>query len=115
MKNRPDPTHVLYHAACRDGFTAAWAISKRFPNATFVPVHYGEKFDMRPYKGKDIIMVDVSLSREDTLALNNIANSLYLVDHHKTAFEKLSDLPFVFFDMKRSGAGLAWDLFNDTP
>lgn len=115
MINHVAPDIVLYHKGCRDGFTAAWAISNRHPNAQYIPVAYGEKIDFSPYEDKDIIMVDVSLEREEMLKLHATARSLLLVDHHKTAFEKLSDLPFAFFDMTRSGAGLAWDLFNSAP
>ena len=32
------PDVVLYHAECMDGFGAAWALWKRFPEARFVPV-----------------------------------------------------------------------------
>ena len=31
------PDIVLYHADCFDGFGAAWAVWKKFPNARFSP------------------------------------------------------------------------------
>ena len=46
----------------------------------------------------------------------NQAESILLLDHHKTAQADLGDLPFANFDMERSGAGLAWDhLFAGEP
>ena len=36
------PTLVLYHAECADGFGAAWAIWRRFPEVRFLPVKHGE-------------------------------------------------------------------------
>jgi oligoribonuclease NrnB/cAMP/cGMP phosphodiesterase (DHH superfamily) len=42
------------------------------------------------------------------------ANSLVVLDHHKSAEETCGDLDFCHFDMNHSGAYLAWDyLFPD--
>ncbi len=35
------PSTVLYHAECADGFGAAWAIWKQYPDARFIPVKHG--------------------------------------------------------------------------
>ena len=36
-----EPTVVLYHADCADGFGAAWALWKKYPDAQYLPVEHG--------------------------------------------------------------------------
>lgn len=102
------PDVVLFHAECMDGFGAAWALWKRFPEARFVPVKHGfpqpEGLDQQ-----HVVMVDFSYPRADILALADRTASLQILDHHITAESALADLPFAYFDMDRSGAVLAWD------
>ena len=57
------PDVVLYHAECADGFGAAWAVWKRFPDATFLPVKHGDP----PPEGlidRHVMMVDFSYARD---------------------------------------------------
>lgn len=60
---RPDPNVVLYHADCMDGFGAAWALWKRFPNAEYIPVKYGQA-PPSGLSGKHVVMADFSYGRE---------------------------------------------------
>jgi oligoribonuclease NrnB/cAMP/cGMP phosphodiesterase (DHH superfamily) len=41
--------------------------------------------------------------------------SLQILDHHITAQQALSGLPFAYFDQKKSGAVLAWEWAHGTP
>lgn len=109
------PTVVLYHADCPDGFASAWALSKRygFDRVRYVPLAYGEALRPGAYAGESVIMVDVSLPRSQFLLLNDEVEHLMLIDHHASASEELSDLPNTFFDLTRSGAGLAWDIAHE--
>ena len=59
---------------------------------------------------KDVIMVDYSLrTRELNDQMDRVAKSFRILDHHKTAQAALDGADYATFDMKRSGAGLAWD------
>lgn len=102
---------VIYHAECIDGFTAAWAAWRALGDEpVYWPVHHG-----RPapeVTGRDVVMLDFAYPREVTLQLADAARSMLVLDHHKTALEQLSDLPFVQLDMEQSGAGLAWRHFH---
>jgi len=103
---------VLYHANCMDGFSAAWAVWKKFGDADteYLPAKYG---DAPPdVTDRDVVIVDFSYKRDVMLTLNRAANQLLCLDHHKTAEADLKDLPFARFDMERSGAGMAWDHFH---
>lgn len=43
------------------------------------------------------------------------AASLVVLDHHITAEQTLADLPYAYFDLKKSGAVLAWEWAHDEP
>lgn len=136
------PDIVIYHDKCMDGFTAAWAIWKRWPDADFVARNYGMEPDIE-CRGKHVLIVDFSFPEEMLRGLVDHAGavSVTILDHHKTAaadlepFRRFRDKPERFkpaviagmiddltrkgfppinalFDMERSGAGMAWDFAN---
>lgn len=126
----------IYHGNCDDGFAAAWAVRKALGDEIeFYPGVYQK--EPPPHDGRDVIFVDFSYKRQVLDAMAIKANSILILDHHKTAAEDLKDLqaPFgsgwqrhlanvyqdtcegldgkmyALFDMDRSGAALAWDFF----
>lgn len=132
------PDLCIYHGNCQDGFGAAWAIWKRFGDAVeYVPGFYDDR--PRPdVTGKHVLMVDFTWKRPVLEGLAALAESIVILDHHKSAEEDLADfriemcgsakfiaedvesiladraelgLPRIVaeFDMNRSGAGMAWD------
>jgi len=109
-----DPTVVLYHADCLDGFGAAWALWKKYPDARYLPVEHG----LSPPSGLDndhVVMVDFSYPREVVERLAESTASLRILDHHVTAQAALAGLPYAYFDMKKSGAVLAWEWAHPEP
>ena len=109
-----DPTVVLYHADCADGFGAAWALWKKYPDAHYLPVEHGQ----RPPSGLDkahVVMVDFSYPREVIERLAESTASFRILDHHVTAQAALAGLPYAYFDMKKSGAVLAWEWAHPEP
>lgn len=129
-------TICIYHHPCVDGFSAAWAVWKRFGNGIeYFPGHHG---DPPPdVAGKDVIMVDFSYKRPVIDQMIEQCASLLILDHHKTAQADLADLPpasltwdghlkeaaemrhgdpldkvGVWFDMSQSGAMMAWKYFH---
>jgi len=105
---------IIYHADCVDGFTAAWAFWRMFGHdAEYVPAHYGD--EPPDVRGKDVRIVDFSYPRELLMSMCDgwrAANTIRVLDHHKTAAENLRGLEFAEFDMDRSGASMAWDYLN---
>lgn len=108
------PDLVLYHAECTDGFGAAWALWKKFPSAEFVPVKHGVP-PPTGLAGRRIVIVDFSYPRAVLESINAEAKSLLVLDHHITAKQALSGLPFACFDLKKSGAVMAWEWAHRTP
>lgn len=123
----------IYHGGCDDGFAAAWCVRAALQgNVEFYPGVYQK--EPPPHADRDVIFVDFSYKRPVLNAMATAANSILILDHHKTAAEDLADLlrPPSFeawcvaacngrlsvnvrmaalFDMDRSGAALAWDYF----
>lgn len=108
-------TYVLYHAHCPDGFGAAWAAWLKLGDAaTYLPCAYGcglPDIDA----GAAVYIVDFSFARADLEALRARVQLLQVIDHHKTALEALDGLPYVIFDMAKSGAVLTWEYFHQCP
>jgi uncharacterized protein len=108
------PTVVLYHAECADGFGAAWALWRRFPTARYLPVKHGNP----PPSGLNdqrVVIVDFSYDRDTLETMAEQTNALLVLDHHITAEKALAGLPYAYFDMKKSGAVLAWEWAHDHP
>ena len=126
--------HCIYHDNCADGFAAAWAVwaIHGSTDAVYTPAEYNRL----PPKvaGHDVVIVDFSYPEETLRVMALEANSILVLDHHKTARDALQSFnpPIgggyddwlaatdqgmieniaVLFDMERSGAGMAWDYFH---
>jgi uncharacterized protein len=109
-------TTLFYHARCPDGFGSAYAFWRKFGdtiNYHALGHHKRSELNLNEYKGQRVFMADISLERARMLELNDVAEELVVLDHHKSAMEDLEGLDFCHFDMKRSGAVMSWDyLFN---
>lgn len=103
---------IIYHANCMDGFTAMWCANLYFNgNIEVVPARNGHDDRPESVAGRDVYIVDYSFPRDWLIEMNEQANSLVVLDHHKSAEADLEGLDFCQFDMNRSGAGMAWDFF----
>jgi oligoribonuclease NrnB/cAMP/cGMP phosphodiesterase (DHH superfamily) len=116
---------VIVHANCPDGHTAAWLYKKFKGDADFVYANYGDK--PPDVKGREVWMIDFSFPRE-VMIKDIIVPSLRttVLDHHQTAQAALDKIhhdirnmgiqrtgDVIQFDMTRSGAGMAFDYFED--
>ncbi len=111
----------IYHGNCADGFTAAWVVRQAIGNdVEFHPGIYGQPAP--DCAGRDVLMVDFSYKRPVLMEMAALANSVLILDHHKTAAADLAGFPAAveiagekiaaIFDMDRSGAQVTWDFFN---
>ena len=75
------PDIVLYHAECSDGFGAAWAIWKQYPNAIFMPVKHGipPPPDLKDHR---VVIVDFSYTRPILETMASETKELLILDHH---------------------------------
>ena len=112
MKN---PTHVLYHGNCPDGFGAAWAVWKKLTNnCEYIACTYGQPLPKLPSDAR-VLILDFSFARDVSEALASKVYEIKLLDHHQTAADALKGLPWCEFDMSHSGAYLAWKYIHGEP
>lgn len=103
---------IVYHDNCHDGITALWVALQVWPDALPYEGRYSDPPNFDLLEGHDVVCLDFAWKRPAMLELEKRANSLMVLDHHKSAETELEGLSFAFFDMERSGAGLAWDVLH---
>lgn len=107
----------IYHRGCADGFAAAQVFRRAHPSCGYyLPLQYGTPLlnflaawpDIE-WSRAEVYMLDVTFpTREEHIQFWELCASLTIIDHHKTAAEKLRNLPgpATHFDMEESGATL---------
>lgn len=119
---------VIYHANCWDGFCAAWVARMALGEIEAVPANYGIPHPCMAFR--EVYILDFSYKRNEMRAILSEAQSVVVLDHHKTAQAELdglvdevvqrpdliqnqpgSALPVIHFDMGKSGGRLAWEHF----
>lgn len=124
------PDVCLYHSPCDDGFASAWIVRERWPGVELRPVNYGEPLDPEVVTERNVLIVDFSYPAAQLDVMGSLANSIVILDHHKTASAELEEFTrldplsvpsverllettgenvLVHFDMERSGAALTWE------
>jgi oligoribonuclease NrnB/cAMP/cGMP phosphodiesterase (DHH superfamily) len=118
--NDPRPL-VLYHGrSCPDGFAAALAAQLFFGDkAEYLGLDHGDTKtvdDLPDVRGRAVYILDFSFSVEILQAIDARAAKLVMLDHHKSAADRLTGFAcrcgVVHFDMAKSGARLAWEFFH---
>lgn len=118
--NDPKPL-ILYHGRrCPDGFGAAMAARLFYGDrAEYLGLDHGDTKtvdDLPPLEGRAVYILDFSFAPEIMQAIEARAAKLVMLDHHKSAAEKLTGFAcrcgVVHFDMSKSGARLAWEFFH---
>ncbi|MEJ6007454.1 phosphoesterase [Paucibacter sp. AS339] len=120
-KTDPQPL-ILYHGkGCSDGFAAALAAWIYYEGqAEFIGLDHGQvqsMADLPPVTGRTVYILDFSFPAEILQGIEDAgAAKLVLLDHHKSAAEKLTGFAcrcgVLHFDMSKSGARLAWEFFH---
>jgi hypothetical protein len=110
---------VLYHGGgCPDGFAAAFAAwSKLGDQAQYVPCEHGPGARIPDVAGRHVAVVDFCFDAATTARMIRDAASFIVLDHHASAQVELADVgdAWKVFEMRQSGATLAWDFFHATP
>ena len=103
--------YVIYHANCSDGFGAAYAAWKCLGSKA---EYHAAKHGSPPpdVTGKNVAILDFAYDNATTKVMIEEANSLIIIDHHKTNMVNLHDISCTIFDMNHSGTILAWEFFH---
>ncbi|TQL82711.1 DHH family phosphoesterase [Delftia sp. HK171] len=116
----PQPL-ILYHGRrCPDGYGAALAAWLYYGGqAEFRGLDHGEiqkADDLGELAGRAVYVLDFAFEPELMAEIESRVSKLVVLDHHKSAAEKLSGYQcrcgVVHFDMNKSGARLAWEFFQ---
>lgn len=110
---------VIYHANCSDGMTSAWiaeGVLSQSMDCKIYPASYGEEPPYDLLDNKTIVyIVDFSYPPEVLKEVCDLVHQVVVLDHHKSAIEKLSGFEHPFctlhFALDKSGAGLTWEWF----
>ena len=119
-KNDPQPLVIYHGRRCPDGFSAALAAWLFYEGkAEFLGLDHGDikgVADLPALAGRAVYILDFSFAPEILRGIEALAAQLVLLDHHKSAAEKLAGFVcrcgVVHFDMNKSGARLAWEFFQ---
>ena len=119
-KNDPAPLIIYHGRNCPDGFGAALAAWLYYgDSAQYLGLDHGDVNtvdDLPPVAGRTVYVLDFSFSAEILQAIDQSAAKLVMLDHHKSAAEKLTGFAcrcgVVHFDMSKSGSRLAWEFFH---
>jgi uncharacterized protein len=118
--NDPQPLVIYHGRRCPDGFAAALAAWLFYEGrAEFLGLDHGDVKSVDELPALDrraVYILDFSFSPDIMRGIADRAAKLVLLDHHKSAAEKLSGFAcrcgVVHFDMHKSGARLAWEFFQ---
>ena len=122
--NDPRPLVIYHGRRCPDGFASALAAWLFYGDkADYLPLDHGDITaveDLPALDGRAVYILDFSFSADILRAIDERAAKLVMLDHHKSAAEKLTGFAcrcgVVHFDMDKSGARLAWEFFHpDVP
>lgn len=83
---------VLYHADCLDGIASAWVVWEYFDGEVdLIPVQYGEPIVQFGQEREVIYIIDFSYGAGQLRILSQYTDKLVVIDHHKTAVERLQN------------------------
>ena len=116
----PRPLVIYHGGGCPDGYAAALAAWLFYAgNAEFLGLDHGDVkqvSDLPDVVGRAVYILDFSFAKELLSVIDERAAKLVMLDHHKSAAEALTGFAcrcgVVHFDMKKSGARLAWEFFQ---
>ena len=118
----------VYHAACPDGFGAAWATWTAWEGGgEFVARGHYDRMRGASVADARVLFVDIAPGTNELRELAEHAAQIVILDHHVTNQKNFegegefvealrADGHEIHFDLSRSGAILAWNhLFPDEP
>ncbi len=119
-QNDPQPLVIYHGRRCPDGFGAALAAWLYYGDkAEYLALDHGQVqavADLPALDGRAVYILDFSFPIDILRAIEERAAKLVMLDHHKSAAEKLTGFAcrcgVVHFDMNKSGARLAWEFFH---
>lgn len=103
---------VIYHSNCSDGFGGAWAAYKKLGDkATYIgAVH--QKPPPKGLKNKLVYFIDFVYPEAITKKIIKDNKAVVVLDHHVSAENAVKLADDYVYDIKHSGAVIAWKYFH---
>jgi nanoRNase/pAp phosphatase (c-di-AMP/oligoRNAs hydrolase) len=103
---------VIYHGKCPDGFGGAWAAWKKFgAKAAYLPAR-DRSAPPVPLKNKIVYVIDYTYDAPIIKKLIKDNIRVTAIDHHVSQKEGTMLTEKYLYDVKHSGATLAWEYFH---
>jgi uncharacterized protein len=122
---------IFYHKKDSDGFACAWAFNRYFdpvhlldhdrrwidpnePNFQLIPFDYGDKLPKEI--AETVVFADCTPTRAQLHCLVDVCEKVIIIDHHKTAWVELTNVPGVeyHYDETSAACEMVWKfLFRD--
>lgn len=101
---------VIYHGHCHDGFSGAWVAWKKFGDRA---EYIGIKFDDASalVADREVYLIDFVYSEKILEKLIASNKKVVVIDHHLSNQQRVEIVSEKLFDLKHSGAVLAWQYF----
>lgn len=110
----------VYHGGCQDGFASAWVVRKALKgDVDFVKGVHGNPIDV-DVVDKNVYFVDFCPPQQELQEILLLANTVTVIDHHRTACVAQTDLVIqvprqgalhVVFSNDKAGSRLTWEHF----
>lgn len=111
MKQHTKKIYVCYHESCLDGFTAAWIAWRKFKDkAIYIPLP-PDTLPKEGIKNATIYFLDLCPRGNKLDILKKRGNRIVVIDHHVSSTEFAKHAHEALFDIRHSGAVLAWKYF----
>ena len=103
---------ILYHAKCRDGFSAAWAAWRKFKGKVeYIGLEHHLSLPTG-LKGKTLYFLDYAPKEADMQKLLAENERVIVIDHHVSQEKETKMASEFVYDIQHSGAVLAWQYFH---
>lgn len=110
----------FYHKTDLDGHCSGAIVKRKYPECEMIGVDYVDqgtlhKPDWGIKENETVFVVDFSFNRDEMIWLNSFTK-LNWIDHHKSAIEKMIDLPFPIKGVQeigKAGCELTWEFLFD--
>ena len=103
---------VIYHGKCPDGFGGAWAAWKKFgAKAAYLPAR-DRSAPPVPLKNKIVYIIDYTYDAPIIKKLLKDNIRVTAIDHHVSQADATRLTEKYLYDVKHSGAVLAWQYFH---
>ena len=112
--NLKDINYVIFHKNCPDGFGSAWIVNK-FLNKDIeykgISASDSVKGLESKIKNKNLLVLDVSFSKEDIKIIQKLTKNFLIIDHHITYYDQISKIKNVELNKNHSAIYLTWKKF----